>query len=184
MEKRKFLLYKIYYSTDENNDELVYIGRTKQSLNTRLHGHFFKAPMMRELDINQVSRIEYACFNTVADMYVMEVVLINRYKPRLNKDDKAPDQLTISFPDVPFFPHDCPHMERWKNEISDRDWTYEKIKKAKRDLIEEHRNKRHEIFSNNGISSDEKSERWTKWLVEYYEPEFEKLKIKEELELW
>lgn len=44
-------LYKIYY-----DDVLVYLGRTKQPLQTRLRGHFFKKPMHRVIDIQQVSR--------------------------------------------------------------------------------------------------------------------------------
>ena len=42
------------------------------------------------------TRIEYAEFETVADMFVAEIVLINTLKPPLNVDDKAPDELTLN----------------------------------------------------------------------------------------
>lgn len=124
MDKKKYLLYKIYYKSEANEDVLVYIGRTKQPLNTRLRGHFFKAPMVREIDIWSVSKIEYASFPTEADMFVMEIILINWYKPLLNKDDKAKDRLTIPFQEAPFVRYECPHIEKWKRELAEREQLY------------------------------------------------------------
>lgn len=184
MKKKRFMLYKIYYFTERGEDVLVYIGRTKQSMNARLHGHFFKAPMMREIDITQVSRIEYSCFDTEADMFVAEIILINRFKPALNRDDKAKDELTIQLPEFEFIPYECPHIERWKKEISERDLSSEKFKKARADLLEEHRRKRREVFSQTDISSDERAEQWTKWLIEYYEPALEEINNKEDITAW
>lgn len=115
------LLYKIYYRgpNGSNSDGLVYIGRTRQALNTRLRGHFFKKPMHRMIDIFQVSKIEYAAFNTVADMYLYEIYFINKEKPPLNRDDKADDILTVELPPVKWKQHDCHLMEKWKAEIVD-----------------------------------------------------------------
>lgn len=48
-----FILYRIYYG-----DHIVYVGRTKQPLQTRIHGHMFAAPMHRSIDIHNVSKIE------------------------------------------------------------------------------------------------------------------------------
>lgn len=106
-------LYKIYYGK-----QLVYLGRTKQPLQNRLRGHFFKKPMHRVIDINRVTRIEYAEFPTVADMYLYEIYYINRLKPTLNVDDLANDDITVSLPEVPFIEYTCPLMERWKEEIN------------------------------------------------------------------
>lgn len=109
-------LYKIYY-----DDVLVYLGRTKQPLQTRLRGHFFKKQMHRVIDIQQVSRIEYAEFATVADMYLYEIYYINLLKPTLNCDDCAQDALTVSLPDVEFIKYDPPLLEKWKEEIKEKD---------------------------------------------------------------
>lgn len=179
MSKKEFTLYKIYYSTDHNEDVLVYIGRTKQPLNRRLHNHFFKTPMVRSLNLHQVSRIEFASFKTEADMNCMEIILINRYKPALNKDDKANDELTIEFPECDFLPFDCPHISRWKKEIEERQRLFVEHQNKKATLLEEHRNKRREIFSNAKMSSEEKTDTWTKWLVNYYEPRMQELKEEE-----
>ena len=120
MKKGKPILYKIYYG-----DVLVYLGRTNQPLQTRLHGHFFKKPMHRVLDINMVTKIEYAEFSTVADMYLYEIYYINRLKPSLNVDDRARDEITVTLPEVPFKQFDCPLMDKWKKEIAEREneWT-------------------------------------------------------------
>lgn len=48
-----FLLYRIWYG-----DTLAYLGRTKQPLQTRIHGHLFKKPMHRSIAINLVTKIE------------------------------------------------------------------------------------------------------------------------------
>ncbi len=185
MRKARFLLYKIYYSTEDGGDVLVYIGRTKQPLNNRLRGHFFKKPMMRELDINQVARVEYAEFNTEADMNVMEVILINRYKPGLNKDDKANDELTIPFPAVPFYKYDCHNFEKWKREIAEIDATYNALRTEKNKLFEEHHKMRRMIFSRTDITSDEKASQWALWLINYYEPKKDELDRKgQNLDLW
>lgn len=89
-----FTLYQIYYG-----DDLVYIGRTMQPLQDRIRNHVFGRPMHRKIDMFLVSRIEFATFKTQADMYLYEIYLINKYKPPLNCDDKATDDLTVSLPE-------------------------------------------------------------------------------------
>lgn len=125
----KPILYKIYYG-----DLLVYLGRTKQSLQTRLRGHFFKKPMHRVIDINHVTKIEYAEFPTVADMYLYEIYYINLLKPSLNVDDLANDEITVTLPDVKFLPYDCPLMNRWKNEINNNDSEWDRLHKEYCDI--------------------------------------------------
>lgn len=44
-----FILYRIWYG-----DSLVYLGRTKQPLQSRIHGHLFKKPMHREASYKYV----------------------------------------------------------------------------------------------------------------------------------
>ena len=79
-------LYKIYYENGTDN-VLVYLGRTNQKLKNRLRCHFFKKPIVRVLDLKQVSKIEYAEFYTEADMFLYEIYYINKFKPPLNVDD-------------------------------------------------------------------------------------------------
>lgn len=107
------ILYKIYYG-----DNLAYLGRTNQPLQNRIRGHLFKKPMHRTIDINQVSKIEYAIFLTEADMNLYEIYLINKLKPILNVDDKVRDELTITLPDVEFKRYDCHLWDKWKEEIN------------------------------------------------------------------
>ena len=85
-----FILYRIWYG-----DVLVYLGRTKQPLQSRIHGHLFKKPMQRSISINLVTKIEYAEFLSEADMNLYEIYFINLWKPPLNIDDKCKDELTI-----------------------------------------------------------------------------------------
>lgn len=116
----KFKLYKIYYG-----DNLVYLGRTKQPLQTRIRNHIFKQPMHRTLFIDQITKIEYAEFNSEADMNVYEVYYINLYKPPLNCDDKAKDRLTINLPEVEWKPFYTDLWNKWKSETAKRAEQYQ-----------------------------------------------------------
>lgn len=111
-----FIIYKIFYGND-----IVYLGRTKQSLQNRIRGHLFKKPMHRSININLVTKIEYAEFKTEADMNLYEIYFINLYKPTLNIDDKVKDNLTITLPDVEWKPFNIPLWVKWKEEIKQND---------------------------------------------------------------
>jgi hypothetical protein len=110
-----FILYKIYY-----NFGLVYLGRTKQPLKSRLRGHFFKLPMHKLIDINRVTKIEYASCNSEADMFLYEIYYINKFKPALNRDDKARDELSIIIDDLEFKEFDCNLMDKWKTSLVEK----------------------------------------------------------------
>ena len=109
-------LYKIYYENGAD-DVLVYLGRTNQKLKDRLRCHFFKKPIVRVLDLKQVSKIEYAEFKTEADMFLYEIYYINKYKPPLNVDDVAKDALTVALPEVPFTEYNDPIIDKWRKDL-------------------------------------------------------------------
>lgn len=126
-----FLLYRIYYG-----DTLVYIGRTKQPLQNRIRGHLFAKPMHRTIAIEQVTKIEYARFQTEADMNLYEIYFILKEKPPLNVDDKARDQLTIELPPVEWKVFTTPLWEKWLAEIQNRETEYDKMKRRYREIPE------------------------------------------------
>jgi len=111
-----YTLYKIYYS-GIGREYVACLGRTKQRINSRLRGHFFAAAMHKQLDIFCISKIEIAECQTEADMFLYEIYYINKFKPTLNRDDKARDKLTISLKELEFYNHDCSTlMDKWKRE--------------------------------------------------------------------
>lgn len=111
-----FTLYRIYY-----DDIIVYLGRTMQPLQNRIRGHLFKKPMHRAINIELVSKIEYATFQSEADMYLYEIYFINLWHPALNRDDKAPDCLTVELPEVEWKTFTTALWERWRKEIAAKD---------------------------------------------------------------
>lgn len=111
-----FILYRIWYG-----DHLAYLGRTKQPLQARIHGHMFAAPMHRAIDIHNVTRIDYAELQTAADMYLYEIYFINLWKPPLNVDDKARDRLTISLPELQWKEFVPANWEKWKKSLRSQD---------------------------------------------------------------
>lgn len=111
-----FIIYRIYYA-----DTIVYVGRTKQPLQARMHGHMFNAPKHRSIDIHNVSKIEYTMLPTEADMNLYEIYFINLWKPPLNVDDKARDELTIHLDDLEWTAFVPTNWESWKNQIEPND---------------------------------------------------------------
>lgn len=121
-----FIIYRIWYG-----DILVYLGRTKQPLQSRIHGHLFKKPMHRSISINLVTKIEYAEFPTEADMNLYEIYFINLWKPPLNIDDKCKDELTIHLPDIEWKTFITPLWDKWEREIMAIDKEYQMKKQEK-----------------------------------------------------
>lgn len=124
---QEFLLYRIWYG-----DTLVYLGRTKQPLQSRIRGHLFKKPMHRSISINLVTKIEYAKFPSEADMNLYEIYFINLWKPPLNIDDKCKDELTVHLPEVVWNTFSTPLWDKWVREIAlmDGEYTMKKQEKA------------------------------------------------------
>lgn len=122
-----FILYKIWYG-----DCLVYLGRTKQPLQARIRGHMFAKPMHRAIDIHNVTKIEYTKLQTEADMNLYEIYFINLYKPPLNIDDKAQDNLTIQLPELKWEEFIPSKWEEWKIELFSEDmWGWHKDRNQK-----------------------------------------------------
>lgn len=107
-----FILYRIWYG-----NKIVYIGRTRQPLQARIHGHMFASPMHRAIDIHNVTKIEYTMLSTEADMNLYEIYFINLWKPALNVDDKAGDDLTAFLPDLRWQQFIPTNWEKWKEKI-------------------------------------------------------------------
>lgn len=105
---KKYIIYKIFY-----NGFCAYLGRTKQPINNRLRGHFFSKPMHKTIDIRLVTKIEIAECNSEADMFLYEIYYINKFKPPLNRDDKAVDSLTISIPELEFKEYQTLLINKW-----------------------------------------------------------------------
>lgn len=111
-----FILYRIYYDS-----HIVYVGRTKQPLQSRMHGHMFAAPMHKSINIHHVSKIEYTILQTEADMNLYEIYYINLWKPELNVDDKARDSLTLSLPEHEWIEFIPANWDKWKEQIPEND---------------------------------------------------------------
>lgn len=149
MKSRKYILYRIYY-----DEKIVYLGRTMQPLQDRIRGHLFNKPMQRELDINKISKIEFATFKSQADMYLYEIYFINLWHPALNRDDKAPDNLTVALPDVKWDLFTTHLWDKWKKEIESIDLAYQNRRKAEVDMIEK-KNEMREKRRNGEITDEE-----------------------------
>lgn len=107
-----FILYRIWYE-----DCMAYLGRTKQPLQARIRGHMFAAPMHRAININNVTKIDYTELKTEADMNLYEIYLINLWKPPLNVDDKAKDNMTITLPELEWTEFKPSRWEEWLREL-------------------------------------------------------------------
>jgi len=140
------IVYRIWYprkvtAGDEYPYYIAYIGRTRQNLTARLRGHVFGKPMHKPVEIDTCTKIDYTQHETVADMYVHEVILINHFKPPLKAEDKADDEITV----IPWAPYEWRngtliyqwqegevgfHWKEWKNDKLVAKWQEELSYKA------------------------------------------------------
>ena len=103
------IIYKIYMGR-----KCVYVGTTTVDLTATLRMHFFGQEDV--LDIERVSKIEYATLPSYADCLVYKTYYINFIKPVYNKSDKARDEVsnTINLPELNFIEYNNPIIEKWK----------------------------------------------------------------------
>ena len=127
MRVRWFLIYRIWYGNC-----LVYVGRTKQPLQNRIRGHLFSKPMHRTVNIEQVTKIEYAELGSEADMNLYEIYYILRLHPPLNVDDKARDDLSVTLPELEWKEFTTPLWEGWRQEIAKQDSRIDYLRKRYR----------------------------------------------------
>lgn len=74
----------IYFLYDENKT-LVYIGK----------GTHLGKRMASSSKERKASYVRYLICNSLADMHVIELYLINKVKPKFNSDSKSDDKLTF-----------------------------------------------------------------------------------------
>ena len=72
--------------------------------------------MVKKIDLFATTKIEYAILNTQADMFLYEIYEINKWKPRINKDDKARDEFSpfIELPQLVFYDYWPEIIDKWK----------------------------------------------------------------------
>ena len=103
--------------------------------------------MHRSIDINLVTKIEYAEFKSEADMNLYEIYFINLWKPPLNIDDKCTDNLTVFLPDVAWQLFKTHLWDKWQKELQKRDEAYQmrdNERTAKEELLRVMRRKWHD----------------------------------------
>lgn len=132
MRVQGFLIYRIWYGNC-----LVYVGRTKQPLQSRIRGHLFSKPMHRTVNIEQVTKIEYAELGSEADMNLYEIYYILRLHPPLNVDDKARDDLSVTLPELEWKAFTTPLWEGWRQEIAKQDSRIDYLRKRYAEIPQE-----------------------------------------------
>lgn len=98
----------IYQFFDKNND-IIYIGKAK-NLKKRVKSYFNlkKIQNKTKILVRQITNIKYIIVNTENDAFLLENILIKKYKPKYNiqlKDDKSYPWIIITndeFPRVTF----------------------------------------------------------------------------------
>lgn len=85
--------------------------------------------MHRAIAISQVTKIEYATFETEADMNLYEIYFILKWHPPLNVDDKTRDYPTIELPDVAWTEFKTHLWEKWLDELERRPEREQRIRR-------------------------------------------------------
>lgn len=114
------------YRFKDINDNVIYIGYTSQQLSERINQHWTKGHLPKKC-YSSVAKIEYQKYKTKADAQIMEVIMINKYKPLYNKLNKQTDNITFDLGD-------------------EREWKVYRVFKVKKDTYKSN-NKRFSIFT-------------------------------------
>ena len=93
----------------------VYVDETVNDLTATLRTHFFSKESPIELE--RVSKIEYAILPSQADCLVYKTYFINSLKPIYNNSLRARDKISenITLPELHFIEYQNPLLEKWKN---------------------------------------------------------------------
>lgn len=115
------IVYKIYVG-----HKCTYIDYTQNDLTDTLRLHFFGENNLQHIDINMVSKIEYAIVTTHADAIVQKYYLINREKPLFNKFERSRDNLSpdIVLPELRFQTYSNPIIDKWKERVASGDYNF------------------------------------------------------------
>lgn len=105
------LIYKIYVG-----HKCVYIDYTQDNLINALRLHFMGNNHKQHIDVDMVSKVEYATVKSLADAIVQTAYLVNRDKPLYNKSGKSRDELSedIILPELHFVEFNDPTLDKWK----------------------------------------------------------------------
>lgn len=76
-------MYYVYRFKDGYGD-IIYIGRTKTSINSRMSQHFGSNGHLPLECYNSVYEIEYLELKSQTDMYIKELYYISKWKPKFN----------------------------------------------------------------------------------------------------
>lgn len=104
---KEFILYRIWYG-----NLIAYVGQTIQTLEKRTRQHFLYD---NDLDLQAVTKIEYAILKSQADLNVYEIYFMNKYKSFENRNGYANDKLSINLPELEWLLFDQKILEKIKN---------------------------------------------------------------------
>lgn len=77
------------YRFKDIRGNVTYIGKTCRKLDDRMNEHFGGKGHLPNSCYNNVARVEYMTVKTDADALLVEVYLINKYRPLYNKQNKS-----------------------------------------------------------------------------------------------
>lgn len=76
------------YRFKNKEDKIIYVGKTKNGMDSRMKIHFSKNGHLDSTCYKEVNTIEYIKLNSQIDMDIKELYYINKYKPKYNTISK------------------------------------------------------------------------------------------------
>ena len=84
------VLNGLYIPFFDINSNIIYVGKTSQTLDKRIGQHFTKGHLPKQC-YSSIARIEYQKYKTESDALIMETYYITKYNPKYNKLQKSRD---------------------------------------------------------------------------------------------
>ncbi len=80
-------------------------------------------------------------------MYIYELYYINKYKPPLNEDSKADDEVTIELPDLEWYEFSYHMLDQWKCDICLRDMAQAEVQRQYKEFADRMKVDTHNLSS-------------------------------------
>jgi len=87
----KYHVYR-FLSTD---DKVVYVGKTKRSITTRIAQHFSKGGHLSDEQLASIVKIEFLELRSAVEMDIVELHYINKWKPAYNSNNKYEEDFLL-----------------------------------------------------------------------------------------
>lgn len=126
--QNKYTSYGVYRFMD-NEAQVIYIGKANNIHNRLFNQHFSsKGSNVNKKAYHETAKLEIIKLNDPGETAGMELYLIDKYRPKYNKQDKRKNISKLHFEQKDYYEN----KEKWELYYTFREYDFDKIKLTKK----------------------------------------------------